>query len=68
MPPFPVASLTFFFPPIQLALSSSGAYSEEMKREMGRSEELEDLLYTGNHFIFPPVAGDTARAAGVPSV
>lgn len=21
---------------------------------MGRSEELEDLLYTGNHFVFPP--------------
>lgn len=36
---FPVASLTFLSPPtphpIQLALSSSGAYSEEMKREMG---------------------------------
>lgn len=66
---FSVASLTFFFfPSTQLALSSSGAYSE-MKREMGGSEEPEDpaVYWKALHF-FPPVVGDTARAARVPSV
>ncbi|VFV45832.1 e3 ubiquitin-protein ligase rnf5 [Lynx pardinus] len=42
-----------FFPPIQLALSSSGAYSEEMKREMGRSEEFKDpaVYWKPLHFL-----------------
>lgn len=43
-----------FFPPIQLALSSSGAYSEEMKREMGRSEELEDPAVYWKPLHFSP--------------
>lgn len=36
-----VTSVTFP-PSVQLALSSSGEYSEELKRDVGRSEELED--------------------------
>lgn len=39
---------------MQLALSSSGAYSEEMKREMGRSEELEEPFCVLETTFFSP--------------
>uniref|UniRef100_A0A8C7EP38 E3 ubiquitin-protein ligase RNF n=1 Tax=Neovison vison TaxID=452646 RepID=A0A8C7EP38_NEOVI len=42
------------WPPVLLALSSSGAYSEEMKREMGRSEELKDPAVNWKPLHFLP--------------
>lgn len=65
---FSVASLTFFFSPPSSWPCLHQVRTREMKREMGRSEELEDPLVYWKPLFFSPVAGDKARAARVSSM